>query len=437
MRKLGKGQSVVFCVPPEVHRSILELEALQGAAGSPKVQTAADIGVLEVLHWSIGETITDLQKSMPLWATQGKRFDRQQTYWNECTTASGIEMTNAQANRFLEDEAQTLEYRYRPHPPGPPENGGQSVESTPRLQEIQDRCAEVGTPQVDEATLQEEQERELSPEIEEERQIERPAPQEPAPHSVHPHIRDFVSSGQLRRDSPAVMPAFTALGKTSAAKHLDIHMFPQDILATVDFATTVLEGSGGEFLSDAYQRPVQWILTSQPRDWSRVLIISPYEANELLPLIRKSPHVTLHTYCARPNQEVQPLDNLDLFPVPSSPATWSEPFPLRHRAQLNLFSGQLYLKSSDEYTELCRTLRLSRTVASKDVRLDPDNFIRSAKNEAICRAMKTSTFTASPVKFLKVFLSHTRRDCRSIDKTHLGKILDGVLLQDQDFDQDV
>ena len=36
-------------------------------------------------------------------------------------------------------------------------------------------------------------------------------------------------------------------------------------------------------------------------------------------------------------------------------------------------------------------------------------------------------------KFLKVLMAAIRRDCQEIDKTHVGRILDGRLLRAEDF----
>lgn len=57
---------------------------------------------------------------------------------------------------------------------------------------------------------------------------------------------------------------------------------------TVDFASTI-KTVGESSVLDAYQRPVQWILTSVGDDDSRdhdikhLVVISPYEAHELQP----------------------------------------------------------------------------------------------------------------------------------------------------------
>ena len=53
MRKLGKGQSVVFCIPDEIRRRIQELT---------KQPIDADISVSDVLRWAISETFIDIRR---------------------------------------------------------------------------------------------------------------------------------------------------------------------------------------------------------------------------------------------------------------------------------------------------------------------------------------------------------------------------------------
>lgn len=437
MRKLGKGQSVVFCVPQEIRSKIQELESSERTNTEDKSSPSISIGVPEVLRWAISETISDLRKSMPLWATQGQRFLRQQVYWDEAMAQGKTKMTPSEAEKFLEEEAQTLDQRYRPRLLGHTESARPGSGNIERLQAINARCVEVGSSKFDEATLQEEQERELSPEIEEERQIERPEPAEPETHQVHKDLKQFVVTGVLSPKSRAVMPAFESLRQISATEHIDVGMFPRDVLVTADFARTVKKSTSGPFLSDSYQRQVQWILTSQPRDWDYLIIISPHEAQELLPEIERSKNVTLHLYSARPSQEIKPLDELDLYTIPPLPNKHRRtPIPLHLKVQLNIFAGQLYFKSSAEYVEACKILRLLWKEAMEGTKIGADGFIHSSNSQEISRIIDTSTFSESPVQFLKVFLSKTRRDCQSINKTHLGRMLDGDLLQYKDFDGD-
>lgn len=225
---------MVFCVPEEIQTKIKERTSPEGGTNT----TEMHIDVQHVLEWAISETHKDTRKSMPLWAAQGQRFEHQRLLWDQARTETEISMTASQANGFLEKEAQTLEQRYRPKPPSEDEIFSSDA-TTKRLDQIQARCKEVGSINLNEATLQEEQERELSPEAEQERQLERPPPAEAAKHSIHADLRAFVASGCISPRSPAFMPTFESLRETSAAQHLDVSMFPKDILVTADFAQTV------------------------------------------------------------------------------------------------------------------------------------------------------------------------------------------------------
>ena len=54
-------------------------------------------------------------RNKPLWAAQSQRFECQKTLWNEASTTGEMQIPQAHAERFLEDEAQSLEDRYCPH----------------------------------------------------------------------------------------------------------------------------------------------------------------------------------------------------------------------------------------------------------------------------------------------------------------------------------
>ncbi|KAF2024161.1 hypothetical protein EK21DRAFT_118078 [Setomelanomma holmii] len=99
MRKLGKGQSVVFCIPEEIQAKILERTSKK---------RASDIAVVDIMTWAITETWADLQRTMPLWAMQGRRFAHHSRLVDSGDT------TVEYARQFLENEAQSIESRYLP-----------------------------------------------------------------------------------------------------------------------------------------------------------------------------------------------------------------------------------------------------------------------------------------------------------------------------------
>jgi hypothetical protein len=418
MRKLGKGQSVVFCIPEEIQTKIL---------GYPKKLTTTGISVLDVLVWAISETWIDMRRSIPLWATQGHRFEARKGL------LQGAETRQDQAKKFLEAEAQSIETRYRPC------TRDTTVEEwdidNENIAKILRRCQEFNTLNFTSATLQEEQERELSPEIEEERQVQRPPSMQPEKHNLHIDLVRLVKTGSFVAHSKAFIPAFEALRSTSAAKCFNLNQFPTDLMVTADYVRTVQYPSGlpkNSYVSDSYQRPIQWILSvpsiKADADTSqlihKLIILSPYEANQLLDKIRKSAKVTLHLYAPRPNMAYNPLDRLNLYTV----GRGFDPsyIPRSLIVQLNLFAGQLYFDSYREYVELCEYLGLSTTAAANDQNVQPDGFVKPG--------IGRWGLTESPVKFLRDMVTMVRREGESADKTHLGKMLDGAVLGTHDFE---
>ncbi len=130
---------------------------------------------------------------------------------------------------LLEAEAQTLEDRYE-------SEGRRSEEQVllhnvkeklimkreTQLNAIRAKCREFELASFSNATLQKEQERELSPENEQERQVERPLALTPYSHSVHSDVKRFVDQDILDRDSNVFQPAFKLFENTSAIECLEM-----------------------------------------------------------------------------------------------------------------------------------------------------------------------------------------------------------------------
>ncbi|KAI1633478.1 hypothetical protein F4809DRAFT_623049 [Biscogniauxia mediterranea] len=434
MRKLGQGQSVVFCVSEEIGAKITSLKRISNDDPKPTLlEHTADnheIKVLDVLAWTIWETFADLRRSIPIWALQGQRFENQKEIWESVTEHDEIRMSREKAASFLENEAQSLEYRYRPKRQESQEQSIHAVlpnpDGNPQLEAIQQRCQEFGVSQFGSSLLSEEQERELSPEVVQERQIERPPEVDPAEHAVHPDVLRLVQRGTLER-SPAFLPAFEALANTTAARELDLSSFPDDVLVTDDFARTVrLVGRGAQ--ADCYQRPVQWILraasSSSTCDAARhLVIVSPHEAQELMPEIEASAHVHLHAYAPLPSLDCRPLDRLRLRVVPRPRTTDGWRPSARQRLLLNLFAGQLHFSAYADYVATCGVLGLSTAPTADGFRVEPDGFVVSGPG------WEAPRFGRSPVRFLRIFLMAIRQQGDGSDKTHWGKILGGERLE--------
>jgi hypothetical protein len=422
MRKLGQGQTVVFCISQEIQSKILTVRPKHG---HPRITLA------DVLLWSISETHAETRRAMPLWTVQGERFVRQERIWQDMKKDDETLLSKTHAEKLLDEEAQSIEHRYRPRKTqNHPDQLANS--SNVYLKQISDRCREFDGLSFNSSTLQEEQERELSPETEQEREVPRPRSARPAIHSLHKDVVTFARSGTIVEKSRAHMPAFDSLKGTSASSELHPSQLAGAgrLLVTADFATTIEHGRGS-FSSDTFQRPVQWLLTKcskESREIELVMIISPFEANALLPRLI-SPLVTLHLYKPRSNAGYDPLDKLDLFTI-STNAT-APTLPRSLSAQLGLFAGQLYISSYNDYLEICKFLGLSATLVTGEMerqgwKIGTDGFIQVDGSGNIGGS---SGLEQSPVEFFKVLMSKIRKNGDGISKTHMGKLLEGQPLQ--------
>lgn len=164
---------------------------------------------------------------MPLWVTQGKRFEHQSTLWAEARTNGEIHMSKGQAERFLEDESRTLEDRDRPRSSTDVTSLVQTSQNK-NLNLVMERCHEFDSLKFNSAKLQEEQERELSPEIEQERQVQKLAPAQPAEDHIHPDLIMFMSTGILINGSQAYKPAFETLATPAQPQTSTARSFPMD-----------------------------------------------------------------------------------------------------------------------------------------------------------------------------------------------------------------
>ncbi|CAG1959689.1 unnamed protein product [Fusarium graminearum] len=289
------------------------------------------------------------------------------------------------ARGFLEDEALGLNERYRPC-------SGQAGLSSlgarlggPTIDKLKARCYSFGLTKLHTSSLQEEQERELSPETEQEQQIERPPKVEPENHNLAQPLRTWVS----------------------------------DVRGTF--------GQGDD--TDLFQRSMQWILAGSTKSGTHNLVVaSPYEIEELLPLIRSSSNVALHLYALRINLGFQPLDHLRLYCLSGNMI--QSTIPEDSITLLNLFAGQVYLKSFQDYITVCDSLGLAWTAVDDSVCLGPDGFIHP---NAVRTLVNRSGFSKSPVQFLKVLMEKIRQNCGTITRTDMGKIFEGVILLKDDF----
>lgn len=104
-----------------------------------------------------------MQRSIPLWASQGERFERQSNLWDIARRDDETQMTQNLAEKFLEQESQSIEQRYRPHSDyGRPPFILSDNDDNDNIRLIRERCREFKGINFQSTQLQEEQERQLA-----------------------------------------------------------------------------------------------------------------------------------------------------------------------------------------------------------------------------------------------------------------------------------
>ncbi|KAG2362076.1 hypothetical protein BDR07DRAFT_1609735 [Suillus spraguei] len=256
MRKLGHGHTVMFFAPPEVDRSIREVNK----------RGSQNINVSDILVWAMTETCSDIQRRAPQWLQYGMDYKSRHgpllSFLSDDITPTEL------ARSWLQPEAKHLEKLYAPAPMD-------NIASQTLLdKELLERCSSLGLGISPDNRLDEEQEREVVHEIEREREVQRPPRVPAATHRIDEDIRYFIRTGHIPDGSCAFTAAFDTLTKTSAA-FSECQPWSQDVFASRDFATTV----SARDQTDSYIRPVNWILSSNAiSDTPVLVIVSPFES---------------------------------------------------------------------------------------------------------------------------------------------------------------
>jgi len=360
------------------------------------------------------ETHASLKNNTIYWAQQGLEYKERINSWTRFTkhTISRQELLSA----WLQPEAKTLQEMYGLVPV----NELRAVHPAFQDQDLREKCRFLGVYSFPRTELDEEQERELALEVEQEQQIERPPPTMPAKHALHPDVRHLVDSGVLIKDSPAFLPAFPN-------NDIEQYVWSNRLFVTKDFAITIEPHlSSGRYAFDDYMCPVHWILSSTSPGHGFLVILSPFEVNELLPMIRTSTKVLLHIYTPRITEAMKSTEDFKFFTLPSPPRTLVSERKVVN--QLNLFAGQLYLQDYQTYLDLCKFLG----VICGKVEEQPEGVTVQLDGFMKADIGMLSSFKNSPLPYLKKLIS-CRRKGQSFLATDIGSILHAKVLTEETF----
>jgi len=431
MRKLGSGQSLAFMAPPDLESHIRNVIQNRNSE-------SLDAG--DVVRWSLQQTCKMTEAMKPLWVMQGLEHCRR-TRASQELLAGGLHISDAvsdvsKATRYWDEiqerEALSLAEMYGIHgdtvDPLPNWNGNDPVS-----QKLVQVWKGLETAIVKDCSMHEEQEREVAHEIERQRQIQRPKPAKPLPHSIHPDVIYYLEHGTLPGlgGESSFKPAFAAMRETSACSLLDLNLDTSvmNVYVTNDFTSVVRQRKG--LYKDEYLRPVNWVLSStKAKD---ILIISPYEADQLFDRLENQSLVQLHIYAPRVTRSMVSFEDLQFYTIPGahtvSVLSPSEP----SLYCLGLFAGSLYFQDYMRYERLSGFLGIILTFmdSQEDIEISVDRFVSRAGRNKLGWTIDCP-FDKCPIPFLKALISLRMRG-QGYAQSHLGSLIHSKLLVEENF----
>ena len=396
MRLLGKGHSVYFCAANDVHMSIKK--QMKSNDRGPQ---AADI-----LRWAIENSCDSVRDGLLNWASQGLVRSLKEAAESSINHKS-VNMYKTTSDdlknlgmRCTEDEVTQLFQFY---------GGSRSWEFVPLIikkslsnnvkrakeffvgdhdsaknfnkviisigENIVSRCNEyVSTYKRFANILDEEQERELEVELEEERQVHRPGPQNPHKPTVSQEIKFLAKTGFLKNVSDLV--DILTVNKIFDNTNRLSKLFLRDgwnpgLLVTKEFIT-VIEGSnieeGDNFLSEIF-----WVVIIAPTphlNRTSYILISSFEANELFPIFLSAEQnrgVGLHMFTPRLRRGQNILINQSALSIPDSISPVVDNLLI---CQLSVLSGGLFFDTEQDEDAYCEFLKILLNSSNSEAKND-------------------------------------------------------------------
>lgn len=170
---------------------------------------------------------------------------------------------------------------------------------------------------------------------------------------LHRDIISFVKTGRLVAGSAAFNYMLQSLQQTGLGlkNHINSQFMDSKLFVLTEFPRTVAVSRS----NDNFLRHITWVLWSQESETA--MIITPEEAEHVIPLIRKSrrPSTSLLTYAAPVTRRMMQFNNLNYYTIPAMPTGWEAPKWLM--IELGLFASRLYFEF-EEYTSMRKYLGL-------------------------------------------------------------------------------
>lgn len=383
-----------------------------------------NITSLDVLRWTINQTCRNALALRPLWTVQGLDHVRRKHFYDRFSAGAQSVVHACSSNDRItalweglrEPEARSLAEMYDVLQGETDPLKGLNVDSE-MANVLRGYWAKLSGLSRSDFSVSEEHEREVAHEVERERQVQNPPRRKALDHNLHKDVVSFVESGILPGviSGNSIMAAFDGLRRTSAFQHLSIT--PGELYVTGDFARTVELEARSQ--SDDFLRPVQWVLSTTKS--KLLLIISPYEANALLPRMATSKTTRLHIYSPRLAKDMVNFSTMQLS-TPGAMSLTSTASTTVMQA-IRLFAGDLYFDDKVKDTADMRDFLglVAHSVEDDGIPVGFDGFVDlEARTKLKWKA--TCPFHKTPVPFAKRLLT-ARMSGENTSRTDMGKIL--------------
>ena len=144
------------------------------------------------------------------------------------------------------------------------------------------------------------------------------------------------------------------------------------------------------------------------------MVLSSWEANILMPTFRAGSTVArLHLFAPRTCLATRSTEDLLLYATPAPPIRWHAPRALV--LTLLLFAGQLYLRTYDDYTDVCKMLGAPYPAEHEEGAVQMGN-------------RETSAFGPDAIPFFLALFEQIRHPSADLSNTDIGRILAGDVL---------
>ncbi|RDA86513.1 hypothetical protein CP532_2003 [Ophiocordyceps camponoti-leonardi (nom. inval.)] len=339
LRQLATSQSVVFCAPPEVYRSVVDLRNKPDGAA---------IDSLDVVHWLLEQTCQGNDQLQGLFYVQGVDFCRRMSAVLQYPDF----LTNPQHRKALLEVLLCREriklaelYGHATsewHRISPGMFHGRLGPMTAQLQILESdvRDLSAGNGIMEEV----EQEREVEFQVEQVREAQKPQGCKEALDfpGLHPTIEGFARTGVLPNES-GVLKATKHMSMSAPGQKFRLTAPDSRLLVSKEFPRTVRDMPKNS-LRDTYMRPVEWVAWS-PKSQTAVVLV-PEEAELLIPILRsmaaKAP-IHLIPYAASTTRAMVRTSRLASYVMPPL----EDELPPWLHIELGVLGGRLYFEGGD------------------------------------------------------------------------------------------